>query len=75
MLQGRYVFLASNTSARWSISDIGMDNRGRKGIFALTIKNVALEKGSGGAASNMEIILKIIGNACQDEKCSKGDTR
>jgi hypothetical protein len=53
MLQGGYVFLASNTSARWSISDIGMDNRGRKGIFASTVKNTALKEGSDGKASNM----------------------
>ncbi|ASW06928.1 hypothetical protein CKA34_14175 [Rhizobium sp. 11515TR] len=53
MLQGRYVFLASNTSARWSISDIGMDNRGRKGIFASTLKNTGLETGSEGEASDM----------------------
>ncbi|OJY79702.1 MAG: hypothetical protein BGP09_07115 [Rhizobium sp. 60-20] len=73
MLQGRYVFLASNTSARWSISDIGMDNRGRKGIFALTIKNVALEKGSGGAASNRLKQLNIYGDNSQDyRQCMSG---
>ncbi|TGE99006.1 hypothetical protein C9417_08305 [Rhizobium sp. SEMIA 4088] len=53
MFQGRYVFLASNTSARWSISDIGMDNRGRKGIFASTLKNTAMKERNKGEASNM----------------------
>jgi hypothetical protein len=30
-----------------------MDNRGRKGIFASTVKNTALKEGSDGKASNM----------------------
>lgn len=33
MLHDHSVYLASNASARWSVSDIGMDNSGRKEIF------------------------------------------
>ncbi|RAX39245.1 hypothetical protein DQ393_22595 [Rhizobium tropici] len=66
MLQGRYVFLASNTSVRWSISDIGMDNRGRKGIFASTMKNRGLQEGSEAEPSDMLKRQNIFAGNSQD---------
>ncbi|AYG66575.1 hypothetical protein CCGE531_11635 [Rhizobium sp. CCGE531] len=82
MLKDHCVFLASNTSVRWSISDTGMDNRGCKGIFALVGKNVALGRGLNGRQAicleQRNVYERNPGNysgmRIQMIKCSKGDT-